>query len=275
MVDAIVNTPEPGKTAPAGLARFHPLQLVILAIAVFMLSQIAAAILLLIVRSLAVRLNIGTGALSDGSTVSQFLLILFVEVLAVSGVIMVVRRSGSRLHDIGLRKPHLRDILLAVLGFAAYFGVFLLLVTAAQSFIPVLNTEQRQDVGFEDAVSPLKLAMVFIALVILAPVAEEILFRGLLFSGLRKRLRFWGATLITSLLFGVAHIFGGEEGASLLWIAGLDTLVLSLVLCYLREKTGRLWAPIYLHAIKNSIAFLALFVITECPGCDLAGLLLM
>ena len=274
MSQAVTKTSEPEKPVSGGLGRLHPLQLVVLAVAVFMLSQILAGLALLVIKSAAIRLNLGVGALTDGSTASQFLLILFVETLAIAGVVWVVRRNNARLRDIGLRRPQAVDIALAVAGFVIYFGLFLVAVAAIRSVFPGLDTEQRQDIGFDDALSPLKLGLVFLALVVLAPLAEEILFRGLLFSGLRKRLRFWGATLITSVLFGLAHIFGGEEGASLLWIAGLDTLLLSFVLCYLREKTGRLWAPVYLHAIKNSIAFLVLFVITGCPDCVLSGLLL-
>ena len=41
----------------------------------------------------------------------------------------------------------------------------------------------------------------------------------------------------------------------------LDTFILSLVLIYLREKTGGLWASITLHAFKNGVAFVALFAL--------------
>ena len=57
-----------------------------------------------------------------------------------------------------------------------------------------------------------------------------------------------------------AHLAeGGAAGP--LWIGFIDTFILSLVLCYLRVKTGSLWAGITLHALKNGIAFVALFVI--------------
>jgi len=52
---------------------------------------------------------------------------------------------------------------------------------------------------------------------------------------------------------------GGAAGP--LYIAALDTFILSLVLIYLREKTGSLWASITLHAVKNGVAFMALFVL--------------
>jgi membrane protease YdiL (CAAX protease family) len=47
----------------------------------------------------------------------------------------------------------------------------------------------------------------------------------------------------------------------LLYIAAIDTFTLSLILVYLREKTGGLWSSMGLHAIKNGIAFVSLFIV--------------
>ena len=66
------------------------------------------------------------------------------------------------------------------------------------------------------------------------------------------------SALATSALFATPHLFESGSGG-LLWIAGLDTFVLSLVLCYLRERTGRLWAGVGVHMLKNSIAFVSLY----------------
>jgi len=129
----------------------------------------------------------------------------------------------------------------------------------AKALFPSLNFEQEQEIGFSTAVSGLTLVPIFISLVVLPPVVEEILARGFLYTGLRTKLKPILATLITSVLFAVAHLQWGE-GAPLLWVAAIDTFVLSMVLCYLRETTGRLAAPIMLHAIKNGIAFAALFI---------------
>jgi hypothetical protein len=83
--------------------------------------------------------------------------------------------------------------------------------------------------------------------------------RGFLYSSLKKALPVVWAVVLTSGIFAIAHLSGGGATGPL-YIAALDTFVLSLVLIYLREKTGGLWASITLHAIKNGIAFMALFV---------------
>ena len=51
------------------------------------------------------------------------------------------------------------------------------------------------------------------------------------------------------------------SGQPLLWVAALDTFTLSMVLCYLRQETDSLWPGILLHALKNCIAFITLFVL--------------
>jgi membrane protease YdiL (CAAX protease family) len=60
--------------------------------------------------------------------------------------------------------------------------------------------------------------------------------------------------LVTSLFFGLAHLQLGN-GAAALWAAGLDTFVLSLVLVYLREKSGALYAGMLVHSLNNVVAF--------------------
>jgi membrane protease YdiL (CAAX protease family) len=95
---------------------------------------------------------------------------------------------------------------------------------------------------------------------VLPPIVEETVFRGFIFTGLRGKLKFVWAAVLTSLLFATAHLEFGS-GKPLLWVAGLDTFTLSLALCYLREKTGSLWPGILLHALKNGVAFLSLFVL--------------
>jgi len=87
--------------------------------------------------------------------------------------------------------------------------------------------------------------------VIVAPVAEEIIFRGYLYGKLKKFVPIWVAIVVTSLIFGAIH------GA---WNLAIDTFALSLILCLMREFTGNIWSSILLHMVKNGIAFYILFI---------------
>ncbi len=189
----------------------------------------------------------------------QFLSILAVEVATLLIILLYLRSRGASLRTLGLKNFQAFDILRSLAGFAGYFTLYFMVITVAKAVLPALNLEQQQELGFDTALRGVELIPVFLSLVILPPFVEEILCRGFLYGGLRTKLKPVGAALITSGLFAAAHLQWGSN-TPLLWVAAIDTFVLSLVLCYLREKSGRLWASIGLHVIKNLVAFLALFV---------------
>ncbi len=86
--------------------------------------------------------------------------------------------------------------------------------------------------------------------VVVTPIVEEVLFRGLLQSALSAimpgRWGTWGAVLIASALFTLAHTTGGIEWHSLPAIAVLG---LSMAVAY--ERTGRIAVPIAMHVAFN------------------------
>jgi membrane protease YdiL (CAAX protease family) len=194
------------------------------------------------------------------SVTAQFVYILIAETLAVGAIYLFLKRRGLSLAAIGLKKPRLRDPLYGLAALPAYFLIYLIAIGIISHFIPGLNINQEQHIGFNSVHGTVQLTMTFISLVIVPPLAEEIMIRGFLYSSLRKALKIIPAALIASLIFAAAHLpEGGAAGP--LYIAAIDTFVLSLVLVYLREKTGSLWASITLHALKNGIAFVALFIV--------------
>ncbi|HUB93046.1 MAG TPA: type II CAAX endopeptidase family protein [Verrucomicrobiae bacterium] len=196
----------------------------------------------------------------NNSIVAQFWYVLFAEVLTFGGVWWFLRLRGTNLRIIGWRKPRWWDVALMLCGFAVYFFGYIVLLTIATHLFPSLNVNQKQELGFQNVQGGKNLLLTFLSLVILPPLAEETVFRGFIFTGLRARLKWGWALVITSVLFGTAHLEFGT-GQPLVWVAGLDTFTLSLVLCYLRQKTDSLWPGILLHALKNSVAFMALYII--------------
>ncbi len=85
----------------------------------------------------------------------------------------------------------------------------------------------------------------FIAAVLIAPVGEELLFRGFLYPALKSSMGKWGAILLSSLMFGAVHM------------ALVQTLVLSIfgvILCLAYERTKSIWLPILLHALFNGLS---------------------
>ncbi len=190
---------------------------------------------------------------------AQFWSILTAETATLALLWVAVMRYPRELWQkgIGLRRLKWRDLGFTILGVVAYIGVYTVVLTAISSFFKV-NTDQAQELGFDHVVGTTNLMLTFASLVILPPIVEEIMFRGFLYGGLRNKLHFIPAALITSVIFAIPH--SAESSQGILWIAAIDTFSLSLVLCYLREKTGAVYAGIGLHAIKNAIAFAALYL---------------
>lgn len=194
------------------------------------------------------------------SVYAQFFFVLLAEGLILAALYWFLRRYRASFKTIGLLKPRWSDLLYGLLTVPAYYLVYVLVVAVASHFVSGLNIDQQQQIGFNDVQGALPLAVTFISLVILPPLTEEIMVRGFLYSSLKKAMRILPAALLTSLIFASAHLpEGGAAGP--LYIAAIDTFILSLFLIYLREKTGSLWASITLHGVKNAVAFVALFVI--------------
>jgi len=116
--------------------------------------------------------------------------------------------------------------------------------------VPIKPQEQPSVQTIRNAASWLESVVLGVGTILLVPVAEETLFRGILYPAIKQagfpRLALW----ITSLLFAVIH----NNIAAL-----LPLFVLSLVLTFLYEYTGNLLAPIAAHAVFNALNFASIY----------------
>ncbi len=190
-------------------------------------------------------------ALPFTTNVQNFVLMALLEGLTILAIMLIVRAYGHNLRSLGLGIMQWKYIWWALGGLIVYLALTIAISWIA-SLISPINFDEVQNVGFVSPTS-IELLWVFVGLVILPPLAEELLFRGFMFKGLRSKMPFWLTAIIVSILFAFAH---GQ------WNVGLDVFALSLVLCYLREKTNSLWPGIILHGLKNAMAFFVLFVYT-------------
>lgn len=256
---APVKPKEPVETREASPLRvsWGPITAVVVTVVLFVLSQIVGSIIILSVAK-------GKGLSGDAlaqwldQAWPEFFYIFIVEAVMLGSLALFLRRYKASFKTLGMIKPAWRDLGFALLGFGIYFGLLIGVMAAVKAMFPQIDFDQEQQVGFSTAHGR-ELILVFVSLVVLPPISEEIMTRGFLYLGLRTRMHVIPAAILTSLIFATAHLQWGS-GAPLLWTAAIDTFVLSLVLVWLREKTGALWASIGLHMIKNGLAFLALFV---------------
>lgn len=255
------NKPEPSDPNTALWAPWGPWRAVIGSI----ISFLGAQYIVLIILDYYVHTRHWSALYANqvltNSVPAQFWTILITEI-AVLGVLWLFIKKYPRqkiLRGLGLRRVHWKDLGFALVGVLAYFGVYGVILTISDQFVHI-NAGQQQDIGFQTATGATNLIFTFVSLVILPPIAEELMFRGFLYGGLRRKLNVLTATLVTSLLFALPHAAESTNGG-VLWIAAIDTFSLSLVLCFLREKTGAVYSGMGLHAIKNSIAFISLFIL--------------
>jgi membrane protease YdiL (CAAX protease family) len=183
--------------------------------------------------------------------------------LAVQGMVVIgfigtalgfaIRDAGGRLREafdrFGLRRFTLSMLGIAALAWFAYFFV--------QAGVGALLDPHQEDVTKElgtDDSSAISIAATAILVVAGAAISEEMLFRGLIFAGLRKSMSLWPAALISSTIWALLHLAAGNFAVVVV------LAIFGLVLAWLYERTGSLWAPICAHAINNSLAVLVLFL---------------
>ena len=122
------------------------------------------------------------------------------------------------------------------------------------------------DPGFrnvnDDSVAVLRqgnLALTGLMTVVLAPVSEECLFRGLIFGCARKHSR-WAAYVVSAAAFGALHVMGyvGSFGAVQLLLCFLQYLPAGLVLAAAMEKTDSIVTAMCIHAINNAVSMIGI-----------------
>lgn len=156
--------------------------------------------------------------------------------------------------------------LLVALGL--FVGFYVLTFLMAQFvyawFVDVdqINSEYQNHFSGEQNsfISPFGNIQLVIGILLIAPVLEEIIFRGVLYSGLKKYWNFWVAALVSGLIFALFHV-------SLSWSWQLNAVVIIEIfifgfgLAWLMEYSRNLIYPIIVHGLNNFVAGLSLIFI--------------
>lgn len=253
-------------SAHSGNKYWNPFLAVAITLGIFVVSQLLASIIVSLFFMVYAMVNFWiTGDVVkynvwlDSGAVPTFLYILIINSIVVGLLVFFLKRKSITLNEIGWKRFQKKDIKLAIGGFFAYFALYFVVAIVARWLIPSLDVNQRQELGFEQTNQFFDLLLIAISLVILPPLVEELLMRGFLYTNLRAYLKYWPSLIITSVLFASLHL-QFDNDAPLLWVAAIDTFVLSAVLVYLRERSKSLWPAILVHMFKNGLAFILLFI---------------
>jgi membrane protease YdiL (CAAX protease family) len=171
-----------------------------------------------------------------------------VALLGCSWALMARFGGTPRRAELGLRAaPSRASVGWVVLARIAYLIAATAYVLAVGGVTPNVPIRPLGGVGTADAAD-----LVF-AVVVIAPLAEELFFRGFLYAALRGRLPVFWAALVSGGLFGAVHPIYGATQWNLVPVLAMG----GVAACLLYEKTGSLWPAIAFHVLMN-IGVLAL-----------------
>jgi membrane protease YdiL (CAAX protease family) len=194
------------------------------------------------------------------SSVSQWRLALYRNIVytaagvVISAVIMLIgyRFFARRLRGFGLDlRTFPRDLPLAAVNLTAIWPIMMVMLMLTVVVGRLFKGDNYQMAQHEEltlltdhAQIALKVSVVVVASLV-APVMEELLFRGLFQTALKSNLRHrWAAILLTSILFAGIHTPSHWP----------TLFALSLCLGYAYEKSGSLLRPIVIHSLFNTVA---------------------
>lgn len=158
---------------------------------------------------------------------------------------------------INLRAPRWPQVALI----AGFFGLHLLTLILLGILLSVLGVQPDSDIESLHVTSIDKWGawQTVLSVALIVPIFEEILFRGLLFGGLRQQFSLWPAFFISGSIFALLHTNFGAGWQHNLY-AFLVIFTLSFYMTVIFEKTGKLWTAVGLHCLHNlAVLLLTIF----------------
>jgi uncharacterized protein len=219
------------------------------------IKDLATVFLVYVVGQVSVGLLVGFfghGASQTARTSTVLVAYMLGGILMIAALLYMIKlRKIPRASVLYFKKPKLGDIGLVFLGYGMYFAVVTVVLILIKAYVPAIDLAQKQELGLQ-SISGAMLPLTFVALAILPPLSEEMMFRGFLLSRLRShKLSKWVSAIVVSGLFGLSH---GQVNVA------IDTFVLSMVMIYVLGLRRNLWITVGIHMLKNALAFLGLFV---------------
>ena len=184
-------------------------------------------------------------------------------------VIRVALIRHEPLAEIGFRVDPLPRLVLTGLGLGVVVLLCNVLISSLFNSIGIRQNQAAQYPLFQGQYAGQ--ALFFLGAAIIAPIGEEVLFRGYMFNAIRQTFqsRPWGlplAYLLSALFFMAAHSLAATEGVIGLLV---PTFLMGLVLAWGMQRTGSLIPGIIAHSLNNSFALAALLYCVNNPHANI------
>lgn len=190
--------------------------------------------------------------------------VFIVATIAAAAVVMILlirqfwraQWSRAELPGFGFTPPTKKSAYLI----AVLLGAAVLLLDGPLTHLLAGHHQVNQDVSLlAGNVSTGMRLLLAVLVVCVAPFVEELVFRGVLLSGLASRMPIGWAMLASAVVFGCVHL----PDFKFAWYPVPALVILGLVSAWLRVRTRSLWPSITLHATNNFIAAIAWFVVAS------------
>ena len=189
-----------------------------------------------------------------------FSLIFFAQ--AASSLVVLIARSrsrgtGSLAADTGL-VVRARDWWGVPVGMGLQIAIAIVTLPLIELLFPDGTPEQGVSEITGTSETPIEMLLIIVSVVVVAPVLEEVLFRGVLLSILRRRLGPWASIVISAAAFSAVHLL---DPSAIAVVPGL--FILGVVLGWVALKRGDLSMPIFIHSGINLLAAISLLFADE------------
>ena len=230
--------------------RKNPFFLIVICMLLLLLSQTAVSFVVVFLN--------GGSLFQDGMTVEQadaaMLDIMFAhqtKILLISGFVVLLGlwlMAKLRKSTFGAFTGIVRSTKTPVLVLALAAGVAMSFwATIAINMIPWPEAMVESYVESSASLTSQQPVIDFLAVVLMAPLVEELLFRGVIYDALCAFVPAGAAVVFQAMLFGSTH-------GTLLWI--LYSTLIGCVLGYVRKRTNSLWPCILMHSAFNGSSYL-------------------
>ncbi len=206
---------------------------------------------------------------TDFGAVSVFLILLPSQWVGNAfGLVLVARRRRATEADIGLPIVG-RDARGIALGILAFAGILTVLGPLAEA-LELTDTGQVTIDAFSSISTTWVLVAAIVNVCVLAPLMEELTYRGVLHGALRRRLGGKATVVAGSLIFALAHVAGldpeTDRFALIAAFTVLEVFLLALLLGGLRERDGRIGRAFFAHGAWNAINLVAIMSLPYLEG---------
>lgn len=187
-------------------------------------------------------------------TISQTLGLTALEAVAFIGGVYLfgVRRNKLGWSSVGLRPTTISWVLISLVATLLLIPI-VSLITLAILFLTGQPMENPQlDFLLPEGMSAIDAAFMLFLAGIAAPIGEELLFRGVLYTFMRERWGIWLSVFLSSFLFGLIH---GNLAV------GLTGFLLGVLAAIVFEYSKSLWTAVIVHAINNSVKIGILYLL--------------